>query len=617
MKPRSFLATLFVVVTLQLSMNAAGQDRPLVSAPDASQFQTERTVIEDLMTSLVGLVREVATDASASGITDRLREMTGRLTTLTSTGSPIESTSVTETPNATSIPLRANDLDQVEHLLKDIADRLVDLRHELHVDGKLQQAKRTEEIESQVLDALTIVNRLQRESDTQYSMRAEVAQDRGRQSGGYYRPGQYGDRNDSRKDDNPSWDRHDSDDDVYADDPNDDDAYNDRRHSWNWNSRESRRSNRRYTSGNKSPFATYVGEFHYGWPFRETGIYRNTPAIRYTRVDGLVLGIRKLPLAWDSWERGTIYGHVGYATASKRPQFEVGAEARPIEQNKSQLGFKLGGSYRRATATEDLWKTGWFENSLAAGLFNYDFFDYYETEGFTGYGMLRLTPMLQVTGGFRSEKYRTLDRETTWSLFGGSHFTANPGVVEGLMNTALVVVEGGAVSDYEWLPRGFAFRAEGEIGQGVGGDFDFNRAVAEGRAYLPAGRDGTLALRLRGGVGQGTIPAQKLFTIGGIGSVRGYSQNAFAGRRMLVGSAEYSVRQDWLWDDFVIGAFVDGGWLSTPSSKSFRMSDVFPSAGLSLGLMDQSLRLELAWPLDEDRTSSTAPSLWLRLSPSF
>ncbi len=184
------------------------------------------------------------------------------------------------------------------------------------------------------------------------------------------------------------------------------------------------------------------------------------------------------------------------------------------------------------------------------------------------------------------------------------------------MNSALVVIEGGSVKDYEWLPRGVAFRVEGEIGDGLGGDFSYNRVVADGRVYLPMGRASTLALRVRGGTSDGVLPYQKLFRIGGIGSVRSYSQNTLTGTRMLVGNAEYMFAPGLLSDEITFSLFADGGW-TNDQSNTFRLDDVFPTAGVGAGLLEQSVRLELAWPLDKERAGTTTPSLWIRLARSF
>ncbi len=365
---------------------------------------------------------------------------------------------------------------------------------------------------------------------------------------------------------------------------------------------------------------TFVGDFAYRWPYRSTSIYRPIPAWRYNRVDGLVLGIRMRPLEWDSYERVGGYGQFGYAFASKRLQYELGAEARIGEPyGEEKVDVKFGAAYRRLTTTDDLWKSGWVENTLGAFFFNYDLFDYYEAEGWSVYSAVRVSPRLQFSVGFRSEEHRSMLRETGWSLFGGDSFRFNPPVIDGRMQSVVIVAEGGQVSRFHSLPSGAVFRVEAELGDGLGGDFAFNRVVADARGYIRTSGRTALALRARAGSASGTVPLQKAFTLGGIGSVRGYPQNAFLGDRMVLGNAELSISDfglpGRLLDEFQLSAFFDAGWVRPPGS-SFATNDIFSSAGVGVGFFDRRLRLDLAFPLS-DRSGSRDPSLWLRLIPAF
>lgn len=366
---------------------------------------------------------------------------------------------------------------------------------------------------------------------------------------------------------------------------------------------------------------TFVGDLSYRWPYRSTSVYRPIPAWRYNRVDGLVLGIRKEPLEWDAYERIDGYGQVGYAFGSKIVQYEIGGEGRLGEPyGEEGADLKLGGAYRRLTATNDLWKSSWAENTLGAFFFNYDLFDYYETQGWTVYLAARANPYVQFSAGFRSDEYSTLDNETGWSLFGGDHFRFNPPVSDGRMQSLVMVLEGGQVSRFHSLPSGHVFRIEGEIGKGFGGDFSFNRIMADGRLYIPTSRRSRLNLRGLVGAAGGEVPIQKAFSIGGVGSVRGYPQNGFRATRAFVGNAELAISDFDLLDGalggFQVSGFFDAGWVSRGTDRSFRLDDMFTSAGVGLGFFERRLRLELAFPLT-DRGGAKDPSLWLRLIPAF
>lgn len=355
------------------------------------------------------------------------------------------------------------------------------------------------------------------------------------------------------------------------------------------------------------------------WPFLENGVYRVAPSVRYNRVEGLVLGISHDPLTWTSHDRARIFGRVGYATALNDIRYEVGAETR-LGERSDLVDVKIGGSYHQDTDTRDLWKSNWTENSLAAIFFKNDFFDYWETEGYQLYTSARLTPLAQVSVAYRSDEYRTLTQNTTWSLFGGDDFRANPAIVEGNMESVVVAVEGGRLHALKWRPRGLAFRAEAEFGEGLGGDFDFSRFVGDVRGYARLSDETGASIRLRGGTTSGTIPFQKAFSIGGNGSVRAYPQNAFVGDRMALLNAELEFYDasigSWDLDDTTLFGFFDAGWTNTFGTDELRMDDVLPAAGLGLALDNRKLRFELAWPL-RDMGTGLSPTFLLRLNPTF
>jgi hypothetical protein len=354
-------------------------------------------------------------------------------------------------------------------------------------------------------------------------------------------------------------------------------------------------------------------------PFqREAALYEPIPAIRYNRVDGLVLGVGQEPLAWDAWSDARVIGQVGYAFGLEAWRYEVGAEVRLDRGAWEDYGLKVGAAYRDNTTTSDRWKTSWLENSLAAFFFEHDFFDYYEAEGWSVYAVQRLTSLAQMSVGYRSEVHRALPKSTGWSVFGGSRFRPNLAAEAGRAHALLVALEAGQVREVAGLPHGAALRAEAEVADRFGGDFAYRRYVADGRVYLPALPYSSLALHLRGGLAEGDdVPIQKQFALGGIGSMRGYPQNGFGGARMLLGSAEYLVADvdlfDELFDDLLLIGFVDAGWVGS-AGEAFDLGEIIPSAGFGVGARD--VRLEVAWPL-KGVGGDVSPSVWLRIAPSF
>ena len=394
-----------------------------------------------------------------------------------------------------------------------------------------------------------------------------------------------------------------------------------------WEDRDDRRWRRdrddwrrhRYRFRSYAP--SFVGDFGDRWPYAETATYRPVPSLRYNRVDGLTLGVRRRPMDWDSYDRARVFGQVSRSFGLDEWRYEVGGEARLGHSYRSNdFDIKVGGAYRLETGTDDLWKAGWAENTAAAFFFRTDLFDYYQTEGYTLYAQARMTPLVQATVAYRSDDYRSLEKNATWSLFGGDSFRFNPAIDEGRMQSMVVAVDGGRVRGLRWIPHGVAFRAEGEFGESFGGDFNFTRYVGDVRAYIRTANDMGLALRFRGGTSQGDLPLQKQFSLGGAGSVRAYPQNIFRGSEMLLANVEmtfYDVDPlDGILGNVALFALADAGWVDGPANRAFEIDDVIPAAGFGVALDDRQIRLELAWPL-RDMGTGLEPTLWLRLNPTF
>jgi len=368
--------------------------------------------------------------------------------------------------------------------------------------------------------------------------------------------------------------------------------------------------------------ADVFGEWNERWPYQTQATYRALPAVRYNRVEGLFLGASRAPLSWSSDERGRIYGQGGYAFGMDEWQYRLGLETRMgSRQTNPNVDLKIGGSYQRSIDTDDLWKAAWGENTAAAFFFRNDFYDYYRTEGWTGYAVARLTRFAQLSAAYRSEEYLSLGRATRWSLFGDGSFRPNPAIDEGQMNSVVLTLDGGSIRDLADRPRGVAFRLEAEIGQGLGGDFDFARYLGDVRAYARMSQDAGLSVRLRGGFGDGTLPLQRTFTLGGIGSVRGYDQNQFAGTRMALANIELALYDpdiaDWLLNNVTVLGLFDAGWTNGQAGmNAFAMDDVVSSAGFGLAFDERQVRIEFSWPL-RDLGSGRDPSIWLRINPTF
>lgn len=564
-----------LIVAIALATSAVGQTSQL--QPRNTNTSSDRSVVETVLSTVVQLVREAAINPTSDSIGSRMLEMSDRLAL--QTGSLRDES--------------LHNTDDILGILRQVKRDLSALRLNLDEESPRTTAEKLRTLESKIDEALILIDESQESDGYAHDSTRERMQDR--EDGEWY---SYSDSvNEYRFDSDLHEHDHEDEDDWWA-------------------------RSRRYhdgTAGVRHGWETHTGEFTSSWPFRSSALYYTSPSVRYNRVEGLVLGFRKLPLEWDSYDRSTVFGNAVYSFGLDDFQYEIGGETRTRSHDSDDgIDFKIGGSYRKATTTNDTWKIGWAENSLAAFLFNYDYYDYFQVEGWNVYGILRASPLVQLSGGFRAESYSDLQQNTSWSLFGGNHFRPNPTIERASndMRSAVVTLEGGSVRNLSELPSGFAFRGEAEFGQGLGGDFSFNRYFGDVRAYLPTSHVSTLAFRAVGGLSTGDVPYQKGFTLGGVGSVRAYPQNVFFGTRMLLGNAEFSILQDWIFDDWMLSGFFDAGWVNGEASNEFSIDDVFTSAGLGVGFWDRSMRLEVAWPLTNLGTDRD-PQVWLRLSPSF
>ena len=75
----------------------------------------------------------------------------------------------------------------------------------------------------------------------------------------------------------------------------------------------------------------------------------------------------------------------------------------------------------------------------------------------------------------------------------------------------------------------------------LGGDYTFDRHILNARAYVPVLPRQSVAARLIAGFSGGTLPIERRFAIGGVGTVHGYAFKEAAGGRMALVNAEYRI----------------------------------------------------------------------------
>ena len=128
----------------------------------------------------------------------------------------------------------------------------------------------------------------------------------------------------------------------------------------------------------------------------------------------------------------------------------------------------------------------------------------------------------------------------------------------------------------------------------IGSDFDFTRFLIHLRHYYPIGND-RIDTRLKVGFATDSLPFQRQFVIGGIGTLRGYSLYEFVGNHGFLFNLEYVHS---LGNDAFIVPFVDIG------QALYHLKDIKyiqPKVNLGIGFQGGPFRLNLARSIEEGR----------------
>jgi len=311
-----------------------------------------------------------------------------------------------------------------------------------------------------------------------------------------------------------------------------------------------------------TPFGEHLLTEPEAWHVKRGRCGKADMTIDYNRVDALRLGVEG-----QVQDPATMAPRLGaraeYAVDRERLLYGVQLEQPLLPHGR--LGF--GVSMSRATEHYDLQQVGDIENSLALAFARQDYRDYFEREGFGAYAAWRVPDFSVVSLHVRNDTYRSLPlRPHTGSLFlRGRDLRDNPPVDEGDIHAVILRLarqvkrsDRARAGLYHWIELERA-------GAGLGGDFSYTRGLADVRSVLRLSPVTTLVVRGAAGcTPAGTLPAQKVFTAGGVDGLRAHALGEFRGNQLLLGQAEYSAG---LWRPHAGGfqpgvhvlAFVDAG----------------------------------------------------------
>lgn len=254
--------------------------------------------------------------------------------------------------------------------------------------------------------------------------------------------------------------------------------------------------------------------------------------------------------------------------------------------------------YDRCRAITD-WTVSKQENTLAALFLTEDFYDFVWSRGWSAH-MEQSYDRHLFRAGFRRDETEPVSKNTEWSLFGGNKvfrenlFSDTAGVA-GKCN----LIEGRYTFDtrnYEKQPtKGSLFRLSGDYsGWELGGDYDYWRGLLDARHYHKLASDFQFNFRIMGGAIQGTSPAQEMFHLGGVGTMRAHAFRTIVGNRFFLTNMECRVD---VIGDMQCAFFADIGdaW-DTPERME---CDLEADMGIGIQNRDGDIRVDFARNLNK------------------
>jgi hypothetical protein len=349
---------------------------------------------------------------------------------------------------------------------------------------------------------------------------------------------------------------------------------------------------------------------------------KNLGKIQYNRVEGIFIGI---PFSHE--DKGTFINlelQAGYGFKSEKWRYNASLERRFHLFGKPYTGIGVKGY--DLTDSDDFWRLGKKDNTLAAFVINEDFFDYYNRRGASVFINQEILTKSYFQIEYRSDFYISMTNKTDWSLFGKHKtFRMNPPVTEGEMHSINYTVITDTKGTASKGLSGWLVQLTGEYArENLGSNFDFERYIADIRRYQPLTRYENLNFRVVLGSSYGNLPVQRLFYLGGIGTLRGMRYKEYIGTSMFLANAEYLISPDrivplhFFPHNHKLALFFDAGTVANANIKEYfeKITDqrIKHNAGIGIVSEDQDFRIDFAWRTDQ---KSRPLQITMRLSRPF
>ena len=345
------------------------------------------------------------------------------------------------------------------------------------------------------------------------------------------------------------------------------------------------------------------------------------PSPLHTRVEGTAPGAGLELTLFDasSLEHAHLYARAAYGFTAHDARFALGAQ-RPFAAHRLVLGYE----FHDLTDTDDVFRRYAVETPPGVPRLFSIVDDYYRRRGHEAYAFVRPHPRLHLGASWRRDDFRTMPVVADDVLFLLKRRPRpNPEVAQGERTSVILSARwaargalypsGGAERDSFLVrnPYGDPFSPEQAVrldatlelaGASADGG-SYRRVIGHLRAHRDLSRLFALDGRLLVGASGGDLPPQRLFALGGAGTLRGYGLKRFGGTDAVLGTVEARLRAPARWPDLI--AFYDAGtaWTRGTVGPGWR-DDVglgleWPSGGEARLRIDGAVALRP--PRGEDR----------------
>jgi hypothetical protein len=289
----------------------------------------------------------------------------------------------------------------------------------------------------------------------------------------------------------------------------------------------------------------------------------------FSSVDGFVpsLGMGIAVFDHDRFNHTFVAGHLSYKIASQHAGYALGFE-RPLFDARK---LYVGGELHDLTASDDQWQASSLEAGLAAAAARRSVRDYYRRRGVQINGAWRVHPQIEALVAWRGERQEPLATASDFSLWNGDEsFRPNVPARDGRLNAVIVGISvDGRSFDQESLeatyrrhqldtlfgerlddfdrPQGAApiwrvdWTSEISAAGAFDSDFAFRRHIVSARSRVMLSPHQQFGVRAIGGWSEGTLPPQRQFAVGGLGSVHGYDFKQQVGDTLALVNLEYEL----------------------------------------------------------------------------